>query len=185
MEENWRISSKQKDLLEQHLKAAIRNFVEGLYAFDEAAFNRIADVNSWSAAQIGSHINKSMQFIHQVVTDKTSQAQRNPAAHIEVLKAMMENMHTKGKSAAQLLPSPDFLTRTSMRNEVTDATQLLAGDIQTLELSSICDAMNFPTVGFLSRYELISFAVFHIERHTRQLAATYAAMQAKNTYMEG
>jgi len=181
MNENRSISPDERALLEQHLTVSVRHFVEALYEFRESIFNRAPEINSWSAAQIGSHVIKSMVYIHQVVTGETSEVQRDPEMYVGELKSIMENGDIKSTSADILMPSPDFLMRTQIRQELTAAMLHLITDISTLNLSVLCKAMQFPQIGCLTRYELISFAIYHIERHTRQLANVLQALQAKDS----
>lgn len=175
------INEEKTAALESLLLAAVKSFVESMYAFKESAFNVVPFEGSWTAAETGDHINKSMQFIHQIVEGDVIPVKRNPEQYIPALKQMMEDMTAKGKSAAELLPDEKFISRAEMRNELTGTEQLLLNDVRTLDLSLICQAMEFPGVGYLTRFELLSFAAFHVMRHTRQIQNIYKALQENKT----
>lgn len=175
------INEEKRTALESLLQEAIKSFVESMYAFKESAFNVAPFAGSWTAAETGNHINKSMQFIHQIVEGEVVPVNRNPEQHIPVLKQIMEDMATKGKSAPELLPDERFISRAEMRNDLTETEQLLLGDIRGLDLSLICQAMEFPGVGYLTRFELLSFAAFHVIRHTRQIQNIYKLLQENKT----
>lgn len=172
------ISTEKIVQLKTMLSEVVRSFVETMYAFKEPEFNRIPMEGIWSAAQVGSHVNKSMRLIHQLVEGKVTPVQRKVDLHIEALRQMMEDMEAKGKSAKELLPGLAFSTRTERRDELTEAQMLLCHDIESKDLSVICDGLDFPGLGQLTRYELINFAAFHIIRHAKQLHAIHKALHS-------
>lgn len=174
---NTIITQEEGRHLESLFLGAVRGFVEALYNFSEPEFNRVPFEGSWSAAGVGSHINKSMLYIHQVLTGATSDARRDPKVFIPALRQMMEDMHIKSRSGAALLPDLTFTTRQEVREKLTGTEQLLLLDIQSLNLSKICTALEFPGMGQLSVFELGSFSAFHIIRHRKQLQCIHYSLQ--------
>jgi len=173
-------TAHKKEQLEADFLATLRHFVEAMYEFDETVFNQALDSNTWSGAELCSHVVKSLEFIHQKVNGIVRPCERNMEEHITVLRQMMEDMDAKGKSAEILLPAPGFKSRTEMRIALTQAAQALLKDIKTLELTALCQDMDFPGLGQLTRYEVICFAAFHMDRHRRQLLTIHHALGEKS-----
>lgn len=173
-------SENNKRQLESLILDTIRLFVESVYELKESEFNRVPFEGSWSPAEIGSHIKKSLEFIHQIVEGEVVATDRDPGQYIPELKKMMENMTAKSKSATELLPDSTFTFRTEVRNDLTAAEQLFLSDVQNLDLAMICKSMEFPGIGYLTRSELIHFAMFHTARHARQLQNIKNVIQEQN-----
>jgi hypothetical protein len=170
------ITQEQKSQLETQFLEVVRRFVEAMYDFDETVFNQRIEADTWSAAQVGSHVVKSLAFIHQQVNGAVQMCPRAADENIDVLKRAMEDMSVKGKSAEILRPGAELTSRTRIRIDITNAEQALLKDINGLDLSQECQDMDFPGLGKLTRYELISFAGFHTDRHRKQLLNMHRAL---------
>lgn len=178
------INEEKTTQLKTLLLDAIKSFVESVYEFNESLFNLMPFEGSWSAAEVGSHVYKSTAFIHEIANGEVTAVNRDPEQFIVPLKQMMEDMNAKGKSATVLLPESRVISRTDIRTDITQIEQLLLKDVQELDLTKLCTAMEFPVIGYLTRFELISFAAFHITRHTMQLQNIHKALQDKKATIE-
>ncbi|SEA26563.1 DinB superfamily protein [Arachidicoccus rhizosphaerae] len=165
--------------LEVQLLEAVRNFVEVLYDFDETVFNQRINADNWSAAQVGCHVVKSLTLIHQLVNGPVEACPRSADENIAILKRGMEDMHVKGKSAEILRPGTEYISRTLIRTATTEAEQALLKDIRDLDLTLVCQGMDFPELGRLTRYELIGFAGFHMDRHRKQLLTIWQSLNKR------
>lgn len=175
IQKEW-INEQKSEALEAVLLDAVKSFVESIYMFTESAFNVVPFTGSWTAREVSSHVSKSMRSIHQAIVGNVIPADRDPEQFISVLEQMMKDLSVKREAAARLLPDESPKTRADLRNELTEVEQLLLKDVRGLDLSVICTGMEFPGLGYLTRFELISVAAFHTRRHIRQLQNIYKAL---------
>lgn len=155
--------------LESLLLESNKNLVEAMYGFKEPELNKVPFEGSWTGGQVCSHVIKCLEFNHQFLNDTSEATKRSLEQHVPALKEMMEDMSAKAQSAPILLPDNTVITRTDISKLLTDGEEKLLYDIRSLDLSSTCTANEFPGIGYVTRYELISFTAFHTKRHAIQL----------------
>lgn len=155
--------------LEHLFRKTVQHLSETIDSFSEANFNTIPFAESWTPAQVAEHALKSFALIHQTVNGSVTDTTRNPEEHIGFLKKIMEDMNMKTKSAANILPGDRPLSRSTVKEELSKCAINLIEDIRQLDLSQTCMAFEFPGLGYITRYEMLSFAAFHAQRHIHQL----------------
>ena len=160
--------SKIKDL-EHLLHDAIKHLLETVAVFNDTHFNQVPFEGSWTAAQVSEHVLKSLDGINEMVHASTQPTTRDPEQYINELREMMENFGMKAKSAPNLLPGKEPVTKTAIQNRLLQSRDDLFHSIRNVDLSETCIGFEFPGIGYLTRFELISFAAFHTQRHIQQM----------------
>lgn len=159
-------SNKQ---LAAEFEATMKSLGGVISSFDERLFNKSPFEGSWTGAQVSEHVSKSLSGINKIVNAQTQPTERKVDQYISGLRIMMEDFSVKTKSASNLLPGDEPLTRRKVLSRLQQNKKDILLSIQELDLSETCVSTEFPGIGHLTRLELISFAAFHMQRHTHQL----------------
>jgi len=137
-------------------------------SFSEKEFNEIPFEGSWSAAQVADHVRKSLKGTVNALHGDIRPAEREPDEHVEKLKSIFLNFDIKMQSPEFILPSEQPLQKEMIYQNLKDITDAISKAINSLDLS-FASTIPFPKSGELTRHEWISFAVFHTQRHIRQM----------------
>ncbi|PTR00031.1 DinB family protein [Mucilaginibacter yixingensis] len=158
----------EKQLAEQ-LKQTRDGFLAALDIFSPEEFNTVPFEGSWTPAQVAQHILLSVTGTGQLVTGPTQAADRDWQQNAAQLASIFLNFEIK-------MQGPDFVQPDDQPKDQQEIiTQLRAGFDKLVtvaaneDLTEICTAGEFPTMGHLSRFELLTFADVHTRRHTHQL----------------
>jgi DinB superfamily len=122
--------------------------------------------NSWTAAQLISHVTKSNNAIRQALNMEGKTAGRNPDERVPELKKMFLDFKVK-------FNSPEFI-RPGLHNYEKDAliSDLKKSIEQLKELRSkvnLSEIISLPAFGEITKLELLHFVLYHTQRHIRQL----------------
>lgn len=155
-------------------------FLSLLSSFDESEFNVIPFEGSWTAGQLGEHILKSATGITQMLSGNALPADRPADKNVETLKLIFLDFTTKGKAAIPVTPSDDPKDKEKLINALSEKMADMRHIAKTSDLSLLCTAVPFPTIGLLTRWEWISFVIYHTQRHTHQLQNIHKKIKAKH-----
>jgi len=147
-------------------------------SFDQSSFNTVPFQGSWTPGQVAEHLLLSTAGIAKAVIGKTEPTQRDPAQFVAPLRDAFLDFSTKMKSPDFIIPSEDPKDKTSLISELSEAWHTIAAAAKTQDLTATCLDFKFPTLGFVTRLELISFGVVHTKRHIWQLKNIAASIYA-------
>ena len=91
--------------------------------------------------------------------------QKNPLLHGQYFL----NMEIKMQAPDFIIPEEKLYDRNELLKELEVNKLYLTRIINCKPLDEACMDFEFPTFGFLTRYEWIQFILFHVQRHTIQL----------------
>lgn len=158
----------EKQLAEQ-LKQTRDGFLAALEAFSADEFNTVPFNGSWTPGQVAQHILLSINGTGQLTTGPTQPADRDWKQNAAQLTSIFLNFDIK-------MHGPDFVQPDDQpRDQQEIIAQLRNGFDRLVDVAAnedpavICTASEFPTMGYLSRFELLTFADVHTRRHTHQL----------------
>ena len=121
---------------------------------------------SWTAAQVTEHLRLSDNGMLQTLNGTVQPTHRPIDVMVPQLRATFLDFSTK-------LPSPDFIIPENITYDKGSLIEVfktgrsqLAKAIKELDLSSTCFQ---PIFGEPTRYEVISFVIFHTQRHVNQV----------------
>jgi hypothetical protein len=130
--------------------------------------NTIPFEGSWTAGQVARHIIKSTRGLPD---DITRPADRPADQHVAALAATFLNFNVKYNSPEFVVPEDMHYEKNLVMTELNRIKEKNVEITKTENLSMLCMGFEFPTIGYLTRYEWLKFIVFHTERHARQLRA--------------
>jgi hypothetical protein len=145
-----------------------KDLLETISSFNEKEFNEIPFAGSWSAAQVADHVRKSLKGTINALHGEVEPSEREPDEHVEKLKSIFLNFDIKMQSPEFILPSEQPLQKDTVYQNLKEITDTISKAINTLDLS-FTSTITFPNSGQLTRYEWVSFATFHTQRHIRQM----------------
>lgn len=156
--------SELSQLINSATPAAINNFPR----------DRVKD--SWTAAQVVSHITKSNKAIVQALNMEGKEAKRNPAERVPELKKIFLDFTTKYNSPEFIMPKEDHFNKEQLVSELDQSINRLKelrGKINLHEIISL------PAFGEITKLELIYFVLYHTQRHIHQLKNIFSAWEKK------
>ncbi len=145
-----------------------KDLLQTVSSFAEKEFNEIPFEGSWSAAQVADHLRKSLKGTVNALYGDVKPTERKPDEHVEKLKSVFLNFDIKMQSPEFILPSGEPLQKDIVYQNLKELTDAISKATNTLDLS-FASTIPFPRSGELTRYEWISFATFHTQRHIRQM----------------
>lgn len=155
------------DKILKEINSVADNLEKLIMSFDNDAFNKKPDAESWSAAEISEHLLLAVGA--DLLYGATKQSDRDPAMKEPMLRSVFLDFETK-------MPSPDFILPTGKRMDVATAAsqikktwQQVAVAVTKLDLSAICTDFSIPSFGEMTRLEWIYLFIYHTQRHTRRM----------------
>lgn len=138
-------------------------------SFEQETFNEVPFEDSWTPGQVAEHIHLSASGILRAVNGNAGPTQRDPHQMVKPLRDAFLNFNIKMQSPDFIIPSEEPKDKTVMLRSAKDTWAGLAEAARTQDLNATCLDFEMPTIGLLTRMELISFAVVHTQRHIWQL----------------
>lgn len=168
------ISMPDKNILLQQVGETGSAFIDVLSKFTEQSFNTIPFEGSWTAGQVAEHVYKSSSGTPMVLTAETATTGRNPEEKVAVIESIFLDFSTKMKSPDFILPSDDRHDKAQLIQDMENTVAEIIRLTDTLDLTATCKMVEFPGIGYFTRWEWISFFVCHTKRHTHQLQNIYS-----------
>lgn len=147
----------------------IDHLLQVLATTKQEDFNRVPFEGSWTEGQVTDHIVKSMGNIGHVLNANTQPADRAYDQHKAMMEQIFLNYDHKMKSPDFILPSNEPLEKGALVASITDIKATVLDVIKDADLTELCMSFEMPGLGYLTRYELIWFVIYHTQRHTHQL----------------
>lgn len=155
------------------IEDTFEELVREISKFGEAAFNRQPFPGSWTAGQTAEHI----VICGSGIPDrKTETAGRAYDEKVDALKKLFLNFDLKFKADPSLAPGPGPHNKAAILRKIRKMKTHLTTIATNQDLAMLCQDLKFPNLGFLTRYEWISFIKFHTKRHTRQIVKISQAL---------
>lgn len=149
----------------QEINNTVDNVLEILHSTNDNDLDKKPFEDSWSIGETIEHI----IICGSGIPDRKTEASSRPMDEkIQVLKDIFLNMNLKAKAGPSLSPRESQHDKTNLINKVNNIRKVLTDTVNQKELDLLCLDMEFPQVGFLTRYEWVNFILFHTQRHTIQ-----------------
>ena len=158
------------DQLTNELQSTKEKLLVTLKSFSQEEFNILPLDGGWTAGQTTKHTLLAVGDLPAAMMGKTQPTVRNPEEHVKMLRDMFLNFDHKMQSPAAINPPQDDYDKITLTKALETAFDKLIKMEQTEDLTLTCTDMEFPTIGQLTRIELLNFAAVHTVRHTHQLA---------------
>ena len=140
-----------------------------LSSFSHEAFNAVPFPGSWTPGQVAKHLSMSETGVAEVLFGNTRPTERLANEQVPAIRATFLDFDIKFKSPDVIDPRMQEYFQEKLIASFRDSREKLRKAIGELDLTETVADFEFPGFGFLTRQEMINFAIVHSIRHTRQL----------------
>ncbi len=145
-----------------------------LSSANEKIFDEVPFEDSWTAAQLASHVTKSNKAIAQALYMQGKPAERNADERVEELKKMFLDFSVKFQSPEFIVPTKTIYSK----QEVIEKLQNSISQIKDVRSEvNLTEVISLPAFGEITKFELLNFVVFHTKRHIHQLKKILRSFQ--------
>ena len=124
----------------------------------------------WTMGQIVEHIVLGNADFKNFLTGSKAESQDPYDMHCAEIRVLMSNRKVPMQAPEFLIPQNNEYDKEKHLRALTDMQDELISCIDTLDLTQKSTTFELPPFGFLSFFEWLTFAAFHIERHRLQIA---------------
>lgn len=135
-------------------------------SLNENKINTIPFENSWTAAQLVSHVTKSNKAISQALNMEGKTAERNPEERAPELRATFLDFTIKFQSPEFILPTESIYQKETLIANLKRSIEQLEERRSKVNLSEM---ISVPPFGEITKLELLYFVLYHTQRHIHQL----------------
>jgi len=135
-------------------------------ALSETKLNIIPFKNSWTGAQLATHVTKSNNSIAQALKMEAKPSERDPGERVQELKEMFLDFTIKFQTPDFILPTQDIYEKETLVTRLKRSNELLKEVAAKVDLS---DIISLPAFGEITKLELLYFVLYHTQRHIHQL----------------
>ena len=143
-------------------------FYSILSSFSQEQFNEIPFEGSWTAGKVGRHIYKALFNLPKTLKGPFTVTERKPDELVAPINKIFLDYSIQLKSPEFIVPEDAVYDRDEMLAAYQDKVKEAIEAAKPLDLTATTP-FELPTIGHLTRMELIYFSGIHIQRHTRQL----------------
>ena len=135
-------------------------------SIDEKNINTVPFENSWTVAQLVTHVKKSNNAIVQALQMEGKPCTRNADERVDELKSIFLDFTVKFQSPAFIVPEEKEYKKEDIVNQVYTSVKHLKELRTTVNLTEI---IYLPAFGEIAKFEILYFVLYHTQRHLRQL----------------
>ena len=152
-------------------------FTNLILLINEEKFNVVPFKDSWTVAQLSTHIKKSNNAIIQGLQMDGRPSGRNGDESVENLRKIFLDFNAKFESPAFIVPEQ----KKYIKEDVIIQLKLSIEKLKQLKDNVIFDEMiSLPIFGEITKYELYNFVLVHTQRHIHQLKKITRALNNNN-----
>ncbi len=133
---------------------------------NHSAINKVPFEDSWTAAQLVTHIIKSNNGIVQALQMSGKPSERNPEAGVPKLKKIFLDFDAKYQSPAFIVPEKKDYNKDEVSAALQKSIEHLKQKRNKIDFTEI---INLPAFGDVTKLELLHFVLYHTRRHNYQL----------------
>ena len=135
--------------------------------------------DSWTAAQLASHVTKSNKAIIQALNMEGKTAQRSPGERVPELEKMFLDFTTKFQSPEFIRPKQGTYQKDTLIAELKKSIEHMKELRSKINLSEI---LSLPAFGEITKLELLHFVLYHTQRHVHQLKNIFQKLKKQKNH---
>lgn len=160
---------ESKETLLASLRDTFSVLEKAILRFDEDSFNQKPAQSNWSPAMVAQHLILAGTDIDKVLLGSTKPTEGEPDGKVAQLKGIFLDFNSKFTSPPFIEPTDQHYSVDIQHQKLNEIGKSIINIVPDLDLTLTCTDFAFPGIGHLTRLELISFVIFHTQRHTHQL----------------
>jgi hypothetical protein len=150
-------------------ESTVNEFMQTIKPIEQDEINLIPFEGSWTAGQVIEHIRLSVLSAIAVINAPVKTTERSPDQFAQAIKDLFLDFDAKYPTAPTLVPADKHYDKEVLTAELNAVFKELQENIQTKDLTDTCIATEFTGIGYLTRLEWVTVAVYHTQRHAHQL----------------
>jgi hypothetical protein len=150
-------------------ESTANEFMQTIKSVTQDEINLIPFEGSWSAGQVIEHVRLSVLSTIAVINAPVKITERSPDKFAQAIKDLFLDFDAKYPTAPMLVPADKHYDKEFLTAELTAVFKELQENIQTKDLTDTCAAAEFTGIGYLTRLEWLTVAIYHTQRHAHQL----------------
>lgn len=158
-----------KNELHTELQQATEKLIATISGVSEDIFNNKPAPEKWSAAEAAEHIYLTELLIVRLLRGKGVAPEREPDANMIPFMEKFADLELKLTAFGPIIPNNKPKEKADLIKKIEGNRSMMAGYIDSHDLSELLPAFKHPLFGELTRYEWIQFNIHHGERHRRQI----------------
>jgi len=162
----------KKELLSS-LDETSEELLQTLSLFSETELNMVPFEGSWTAGQVGEHLLKSNPGIAKIISGNIQLTERPADEKVEFLKSIFLDFTKKAISAKSIWPSDLPKEKHKLISDLNETMDDIKLKAESMDLSLTCTDFPFPTLGEFTRWEWITFIIYHTKKHVFQIKNIY------------
>lgn len=151
------------------------DFCETLSKFTEIQLDQTPSEGGWNAGQVAEHISISIEAMPD---GHTAAANRFTDEKVIPINDVFLDFEAKYQSPEFVLPRQVTHDKAALLKTLRALETKHVRAATDLDLTVLCMDFEFPTLGYMTRYEWLNFFVVHSQRHLRQLKNIYRSLLA-------
>jgi hypothetical protein len=159
------------------LSAALDNTVALLESFTEEEMNKVPFKDSWTAAQVGRHIYKSLEGTDKLFSAPSEPANRPADQQAAQFKEMMGDMDNKMQSPEFIAPEDKAYDKQQLIQSLKDVKKTAIDASANNELENVPPLEDGHPLKGTTKLELVYFMAYHTQRHNHQIAKIRSVVQ--------
>lgn len=152
-------------------------FLKLVSSVDEQDINIVPFEDSWTVAQLATHVIKSNKAIVQALQMEGKPCSRNAGERTDELKKTFLDFTVK-------FQSPEFIVPENKEYKKEAVVEKLENSIEQLKQlgakANLYEIIILPAFGELTKFEILYFVLVHTQRHLRQLKNILSIIDKKN-----
>jgi len=148
-----------------------------LATFNDGQLNTQPAYGGWTAGQVAEHLLLSGGVVETIAGHTAPTTDRQPDARCPIIAGIFLDFSTKLQSPDFIIPAGGYYDKQELLGKIKVVWDKIGEGIHRLDLSVTCTDFEFPTIGYLTRLELLWFYVWHTQRHLHQLNKIQASIK--------
>ena len=157
----------EKDKILKEMDEVSLELQQLILPLSEEQMNTIPFKDSWTAAQLATHVKKSNNGMAQAMEMNGKPAERNSVSRVKELREMFLNYSIKFKSPAFIVPADEHYKKEAVIGALKKSNDYLKMNAFKADPNEMIDLP--AAFGEITKLELLHFVVYHTQRHIHQL----------------
>lgn len=159
------------------LGTALDSTVALLESFSQEELNKVPFEGSWTAAQVGRHIYKSLEGTDKLFSAPAEAANRPADQQAEQFKNLMEDMDNKMESPDFIIPEDKEYNKQELIESLKEVKQSAVDAGNDNNLETVPPLQEGHPLKGATKLELVHFMAYHTQRHNHQIAKIRGIVQ--------
>ena len=159
----------EKEVINEFQKVT-KDLIISLSNLTDNQLNKIPFAGSWTAGQVGDHLLKSYNS-WSIFNGNTEKANRPIDENCDSLSELFLDFTIKMEAAPSDFnyPTAELIKKENLLSDIRKTIKSIIDFSKQNDLGLICLNYEFPTFGYLTRFEWLHFYKVHTMRHLHQL----------------